>query len=318
MLTAVSRSEQTRQTLVRVEQLYQAGQRPERPHSRLAQARHERRVAAERQLRARQQLAQAQHRLAQSQCHLTEARAQHGLLLTRLNQFETDNAANPRPVPIVIRLDAGFGSYDNLALLIEMGYEVYTKPYSHQVAQALQPLVGATPWTRVGANAEMIAWTNHSLKGCPYPLDVALERFYTGDTCRYGVLLHFGADPVCRNLPAWFATYNCRQTQEQMVLFAANFIRWARHSLLLSTEPSMALCPTQWGLKKLVHIAAHTSAEVSQDKDGLVLKFTPQSVFAGKSLKMTGYCLQLPLPFFKTCSFMPVSMSPPLIAQNLG
>jgi hypothetical protein len=347
VLTAIRQSEQSRQALVSVAQLYQAGQRPERPHSQLAQARHQRQVAHTRQLNAQQRLTEAQRRLTKSQRLLTEVQAQQQLLQTRLAQFEADNAAHPQPVTIVIRLDAGFGSYANLTLLIEMGYEVYTKPFSHQVVQALKRQAKNASWTRVGANAEMMAWSNHALKGCPYRLDVALERFYTGDTRRYSALLHFGTDRVTQNLPAWFATYNRRQTveagikegkhvfclhhfkvraepaiflQEQIVLFAANFIRWANHSLVVSTAQPAAttLHPAQWGLKKLVHVAAHTSAEVSQDKDGLLLKFTPQSVFAGKSLKITGYSFQPPLPFFKTCNLRPFSMSPPLIAQNLG
>ncbi|MGQ9834357.1 MAG: molybdopterin-dependent oxidoreductase, partial [Candidatus Villigracilaceae bacterium] len=37
-------------------------------------------------------------------------------------------------------------------------------------------------WVRVGVNAEMVAWSDMPLKGCLYPLDVALERFYTGTT----------------------------------------------------------------------------------------------------------------------------------------
>lgn len=59
-------------------------------------------------------------------------------------------------------------------------------------------------WMRVGANAELAAWHNLQLTKCPYPLDVALERFYTGKTLRYSALFHFGADPVTEDLPGWF------------------------------------------------------------------------------------------------------------------
>ena len=47
-----------------------------------------------------------------------------------------------------------------------------------------------------------------TLKSCPYPVDLALERFYTGQTRRHGVLLHFGDDAVTADLPAWFDYYN--------------------------------------------------------------------------------------------------------------
>jgi len=106
----------------------------------------------------------------------------------------------------------------------------------------------------VGANAELLAWPMLHLKHCPYPLDVALERFYTGQTLKHSALFHFGSQPVTEQLPAWFEQYNGRQTtlagmkeskqvfylhhlkvrsepaiylQEAFILFAANFIRWA-------------------------------------------------------------------------------------------
>jgi len=40
---------------------------------------------------------------------------------------------------------------NNIALLIEMGYELYTKLHNHKVVQALQKKVQPeTTWTRVG------------------------------------------------------------------------------------------------------------------------------------------------------------------------
>ena len=54
-------------------------------------------------------------------------------LYQRLIDFEQDNAANSEPVEAEFRLDAGFGTYENVALLIEMGYDVYTKPHSHKI-----------------------------------------------------------------------------------------------------------------------------------------------------------------------------------------
>jgi hypothetical protein len=49
-----------------------------------------------------------------------------------------DNANNADPIEAEFRLDAGFGTYENVTLLIEMGYEVYTKPHSHQVVRHLK------------------------------------------------------------------------------------------------------------------------------------------------------------------------------------
>ena len=109
----------------------------------------------------------------------------------RLPRFRKENRTNQSPIEADFRLDAGFGTYDNMARLVEMGYEVYTKPYGHKVMQALRNKVSETSaWTRVGANAEMVAWSKLTLKGCPYPLDVTLERFYTGQTLKHSNLCH--------------------------------------------------------------------------------------------------------------------------------
>jgi hypothetical protein len=49
-------------------------------------------------------------------------------LQQRLLRFEQDNAANTQAIEAEVRLDAGLGTYENVALLIEMGYDLYTKP----------------------------------------------------------------------------------------------------------------------------------------------------------------------------------------------
>ena len=213
------------------------------------------------------------------------------------------------------RLDAGFGTYDNIALLVEMGYEVYTKPYGHKVTQALRNKVSETSaWTSVGANAEMVAWSKLILKGCPYPLDMALERFYTGKTRKHSTLCHFGSDPVTQDLPAWFNHYNGRQIieagikegkqvfyihrikvrsepaiflQERMALFAANFIRWAAAWLAEQPQPQAnALDIRKLGVKRQVQVGAHVSAQVIRHSEGMLLKFSEQSAFAGKVLSL--------------------------------
>jgi len=48
--------------------------------------------------------------------------------------------------------------YENLTLLIEKGYEGYTKPYSHRVVAYLKRQTDEpTAWERVGKNAGMVA-----------------------------------------------------------------------------------------------------------------------------------------------------------------
>jgi hypothetical protein len=305
------------QVLTQLEQRNQICKHPERPTGRLAQAR-QRWQAAQRRCQGREQAYQrVEERLRKTQARLTEEHGELARLQQRLTRFEQDNTANPAPVAAEFRLDAGFGTYDNVALLIEMGYEVYTKAHSHQIARVLASHVSdETTWTRVGDNAEMVAWGDMPLKGSPYPLDVALERFYTGKTRQSSVLFHFGDDPVTTDLPAWFARYNGRQIieagikegkqvfylhrmkvrtepaiylQEAFVIFAANFIRWATHWLGQQGQPANnALDVRHMGIKRQVQVAAHTSAQVSRHSDGWLLTFSPQSAFAGKVLYLPG------------------------------
>src|SRR6266581_2284420 len=181
------------------EQDYQTRQRKERPTSRLAQVRQRLQAVVKRSANRTSACKQAQRRLDKTTAQWSHQQAELAALYQRLLRFEQDNAANAEPVEAEFRLDAGFGTYENVALLIEMGYDLYTKPHSHTVVMALKRRVDdTTAWTPVGANAELVAWPALQLKHCPYPLDVALERFYTGKTLKQsafaGLVLSLAGD----------------------------------------------------------------------------------------------------------------------------
>jgi hypothetical protein len=181
-LTEAHRQVAERQAvLADLEESYRLRQRKERPTSRLALAR-KRLTAAERRCQSRERtLPSAERRLAKTQAQWQGQQDELKRLRERLARFERDNETNRAPVEAECRLDAGFGTYENVALLIEMGYEVYTKAHNHRVVTSLKGQTDAeTLWTRVGANAEMTAWEGLSFKHCPYPLGAGLERFYTG------------------------------------------------------------------------------------------------------------------------------------------
>jgi len=309
---------QTQQTqLDTLEKHYQARRRKERPTSQLAKARQRIQMLARRLKRRETARLSADQRLVKTQAQWKDAQAERACLQERLKRFEQDNATNPEPVQAECRLDAGFGSYQNVALLIEMGYEVYTKSPSQQLTDFLKRQIDAsTAYTRVGANAEMLAWPKRLLTHCPYPVDVALERFYTGSTLKHSTLLHYGTDPVTQDLPLWFNHYNGRQIieagikegkqvfylhkikvrsepaiylQECCVLFAANFIRWASHWLAEQAQPvKHALDVRKLGIKRQVQVAAHVSAQVIRNSAGRLLRFSSHSAFAGKVLQLPG------------------------------
>src|SRR4030067_665913 len=119
--------------LMRLASQYQAKTPQERPTSRLALARKRLQASAKR-LKSRQKAwREAQRRLDKTTMRWEGQQGEMSLLTERLSRFEQDNAANPEPVEAEFRLDACFGSYENLALLIEMGYEIYTKPRTPRV-----------------------------------------------------------------------------------------------------------------------------------------------------------------------------------------
>jgi hypothetical protein len=310
---------------------------PERPHSQLAQAKAQLAVYQRRQSRREGAVARAEAWLARCQAPLTAHDAEVTRLTHRLQQFEADNATNAAPLVVVLRLDAGFDTPENVALSIEMGYEVYGKPYGTWLLTWLQAQV--TPqsqWQRVGSNAEMLAWPAVHLADFPYPLDVALEHFHTGTEVRSAALLHFGTDNVTTDLPHWFHYYNARQTveaghkegkqvfelrhlkvrtqpalllQEQGALFAANFVRFAA---LWLTEQCPQL-PDGWkdsaqpAVKQQVKVGAHTTAWVTWLGQDCLLRFETFSVYAGRSLTINRtWAFQPVLPFAKSSLFEPV------------
>lgn len=314
---------------------YKRRGRVERPHSALAKARRTVSMYRKRLARRNKELVQAQQRLERRQEQYQLALKQVSHMLDHLRQLEADNAANPNPVRIIFRLDAGFGTKENVDWLIEMGYEILSKPFSHWVTETLKRELDVdTLWQRVGHNAEMTAWSDRALANYRYPLNVALARYHLGDTVRHSPFLHYGCDPLPDDLPAWFHTYNGRQTieagikegkgvfqmhhlkvrsqpalllQEFLATVAANFVRWAAHWLTQQAQPTViepSPVQTETRVKHLVQIAAHTSAWVFWQEDGCLLTFTAQSLYAGQSLLLGGcYFFQPPLPLFKSLVF---------------
>jgi hypothetical protein len=316
--------------LAELEQEYQARQLLERPTSRLAQARHKLVTFQGRRQSRVQALNHAQKLVVRTEELILEQQAEQRTLQERLDRFQQDNATNSQPVQAIFRLDAGFGTYENLALLIEMGYEIYTKLQNWKVLQGLLKQVpDQAEWTKAGTEATMFAWGQHQLESFCYPLDVGLECFTDSKRVKHCALLHYGPTPVTQDLPAWLAFYCGRQTieagikeskqifhlhrlkvrsepaiylQENFVLFAANFIRWASTWLAQASGQGF-LNVEHLSTKEMVQVAAHASAEVVRYSDGKLLRFSEQSVFAGKVLKLPIFVYQLPLPFGKSFDF---------------
>jgi hypothetical protein len=264
------------------------------------------------------QMAKGQQVLTKHQIHLQEQITALAELQTWLAHLEADNRTNPDPPAYVeARMDAGFVSGEQLTWLLEMGYCPNTKAPNDRTTTALrQRLSPQTRWVRVGENAEMTAWGNYCLHGCPYPLTVALERFKVKGVYHYAALIHYRDDGTFPTLPAWFQHYNERQTIEAgnkemkstffvqhlmsrspagirlQVLFtglAANAVRWCVPWLRsCAAEPTPKFIRTLKSPKHLVQDAANAAARVERTHCGTALQFAPEGPFPGLLLFLKG------------------------------
>ena len=252
-------------------------------------------------------------KLSKTQTQLSKHLEQEKALRKRLEQFEQENAENPNPVEACFRLDAGFGTYDNIALLIEMGYEVYVKLHNHKIVQMLKAKVTSeTAWVPVGNNAEMVAWNTLQSATLPLPARYCPGAFLhrtDPQTQRPGSFRRYSGNHrfTClvrqvqrspdyrswhqRNKQVFYLhrlkvrSEPAIYLQEALTIFAANFIRWATIWIDQHAEQNEHTLPlSKMGIKKQVQVAAHTSAKVIQNSDGMLLKFSPVSAFAGKQL----------------------------------
>jgi hypothetical protein len=298
----------------------------------------ERQRVAHRERRTARLLAQVEKlhgRQQQAQADVAAARAALVPLTTRRVQLAAENAAQPDAPRCCLRMDAGFCSGENLALALELGYELETKVGHGRVVTALQERIGPqTVWTGVGQNAEMVGWTNYYIRTCPYPVTVALERFHTPQGLKYSVLLRSQDHPSapCPDLREWFSSYNARQTIEAgnkesktvfkmqhlwshsvngmqiqlaLTLFAANFVTWTQEGVAdRMTTPVRGTMQDLSRPRYLVRVAANSPALVERTQGQVVVRFSPLSSLAGTVIHLAGpQPVQLALEFYGGTQF---------------
>ncbi len=310
-----------------MEAAYQAQSRPERPASQLAKQRHQLTSTQKRVDRTWRELEKWQARTRRRQAKTNQLQAQLLALDEWLAYLEADNQANPNPVSLVIRLDAGFSTAPNLTWLIEMGYGVLTKAHHSSSTDSLRRRLKAPlTWTQVGKNAEAIAMGDYAQNDCPYPLQAMLVRYHLPAKIRYTTLLYYDETPP-PPLPDWFNTYNARQSleagikeqkgvftlkhhlvrspigmplQEQFALFGANFVRWAAawvKDLLAQANQNFKTALEH--VKTLVRIVSRSRARWVCNALGNTLIFDETGPFAGTVIRLNGWlAVQLPLRLF--------------------
>jgi hypothetical protein len=283
--------------------------------------------------RARQQLQRAEQVAAKHRQKIQALEAAREAVRAWLAQLEADNASNPEAPACLWRMDAGFASGENIAWLIELGYAVETKSPNAKTTAVLQKRANPkTKWTRVGANAEMTAWRNYFVNGCPYPLTVGVERFGLGHSIEYATLMAYRDDPGLPDLPSWFQEYNSRQTIEAgnkemkgtfkvqhlmsrslagiqlQVIFvglAPNLVRWSSAWLREQVaEPTPKVTQMLSSVKTMVRIGANSPAYIQRLSHGTSLHFTQSSALPGVVLYLSGQqAYQLVLPFNRPFEF---------------
>ncbi|MCL5264900.1 MAG: hypothetical protein M1343_06880 [Chloroflexi bacterium] len=257
-------------------------------------------------------------------------------LRTRWQELCAQNDGQPDAPRCKIRIDAGFCNGQILTELIELGYEVETKSANDALVRTLRKRADSgASWTRVGDNAEMVAWTGHHIRNCPYPLTVGLERFHTPKEVLHAVLIRSQDDPqaACPDLQEWFHTYNGRQTIEAgnkeekgtfkvqhlmshsasgiriqclLTVFAANFVRWADEWVRPRVEQTSTRFEGVLGSpKRLVRVAANSPGVVDRTSGELRVRFGELSSFAGVVICLSAVRpVQLRLALFGSDHFL--------------
>ena len=262
------------------------------------------------------------------------------------DRLRSENENNPNPVPIRILLDGAFSSGENLAYLIELGYDLITLG-NGQCVQALQRELPAEPiWQEASLLVKL--WEgNSSLVGkCPYKLRRILQKWRTEPRTRYSIMLVYENTPFLP-LPEVFSTYHQRQSIEAgnrqgksslnakhirvrspaalvllnlfAFIFWPNFIHWASDWLQEQNShfsPHFQACLET--VRNQVRVGAQTTAFLTIIHDQIDLVFSSDGPFAGSSLHLNALQVyQLFLPFF-VCQ-LPISLECcPLLSKPPG
>jgi hypothetical protein len=288
---------------------------------------------------ANQDLAAIEHALAdragspakvQRRCKRLEAQRERkheeiSQLQARREALAADNASNPNPRRIILRLDGGFGDAEHLAWLYEEGYDFVARVHNHRVAASLRTEEGLR-WEKVSKNAFIAESTRTTLGHSPYPVRLFACRQWWGSEKpeRWSALtVNPELEPSDWPVRRVGVFYNARQIMEagikegkgifasrhlptrhqagialyqELVLLAQNLIRWFRRQLLRRT----ALART--GVKDLIRLAANSRALVVTTEGALVLQFSAEGPWPSLTLSLRPQIsYQLWLPVLDDC-----------------
>jgi hypothetical protein len=301
--------------LVELERRYT--DKPVRPHSELAKARHHKATWRRQLASAMEQEGQARRAIRTHRERLQTLTIERDHLLNRLAQLEADNATNPNPVRIRWLLDGGFGDSSNVTALIELGYDLYTIGHNGKITQVLlKEVPDDASWSEAGNRTQALDMGHHTFGECPYPVRLTLLRWKVGDTFRYSTLISFSEAEM---LPTkiLFPTYHQRQDVEAGIkqakgtfsftklrvrspaglriltqfalVFWPNFVRWAADWLAdqVCNEKDRFL-PVLEQVRTQVRIAANTSAVVLTNASGQMIEFDAAGPYPDVQIRLDG------------------------------
>jgi cell division protein FtsB len=283
-----------------------------------------RRVAAldQRIARAEQELADLEDALAERQrgsifvrrhCKRLTAqcaakRDEIATLRERREALAAENAANPAPRRILLRLDGGFGDAAHLAWLYEQGYDFVARPHNYRVGESLKEEPDLR-WEKVSKNGCLAESRRTTLGQNPYPVRLFACRQWRGEDKpeRWSALVtnpELGStDWPVRRVGIF---YNGRQTIEagikeskgvfasrhlptrhqagiavyqELVLLAQNLVRWFRRLL---GHPRLATA----GIKEIIRVGANSRALIVRQAQTALLQFADESPWRGLRLPL--------------------------------
>ncbi len=239
-------------------------------------------------------------------------------LRARRDEMAAENAANPLPRRILLRMDGGFGAGARLGWLYEQGYDFVTRGHSHSTADSLRNEVGLV-WQKVGKNEQVAESQRTTLGECPYPMRLFVCRQQRSEGERWTTLI-VNPELTAKEWPVrrLAVFYNARQGIEaaikegkgifasrhlptrkqagialyqELVLLAQSLVRWFRRQYLGRSELATA------SVKELVRIGANSRAEVMRSGRAVGIRFSADSPWHGITLwskLQLGYQLWFP------------------------
>jgi hypothetical protein len=248
-------------------------------------------------------------------------------LRLRREEMAADNATNPNPRRIILRLDGGFGDAGLLAWLYEQGYDFVARAHNWRVAEGMRAEEGLS-WQKVSKNGFIAESKRTNLGCCPYPLRLFACRQWRGEdkperwsalvvnqelapnewpVRRIGVFYNGRqvAEAAIKESKGIFASRHLPTRREagiavyqELVLLAQNLVRWFRRQFLGQTVLAAA------GIKEMVRIGANSRALIVAQDNAIVLQFAADSPWRGITLPLNtqiGY--QMWFPFLEDRQF---------------